>query len=93
MPDERRARLYKQQSRRPCGPAALPFPIRAVFETSSEGHRWVFEAESIGFVPADCHHGEDDPGPTKKAYNFARSLSMADGRGRALTYSAEGLAA
>jgi hypothetical protein len=33
---------------------------------------------------------EDDPGPTKKAYNFARSLSMADGGGRALAICTQG---
>src|SRR5262249_56664519 len=52
MRDVRRARLYKQQSRRAVSekPTALPFPIRAIFETGSEGHRWVFEpgATSLG---------------------------------------------
>ena len=33
-----------------------------------------------GFVPAKLSIHEDDPGPTEKAYYFARSLSMADGR-------------
>ena len=32
-----------QTAKPPCRPAALPFPIRAVFESCSEGHRWVFE--------------------------------------------------
>jgi len=52
------ARLYKQQSRREKGkPAALPFPLRAIFERRSEGHRWVFGTggNKLGgsFVPAE----------------------------------------
>jgi hypothetical protein len=40
-----------------------------LFGCRSEGHRWMFE-------PAASSH----PGRPKKVYNFASSLSMADGR-------------
>ena len=45
-------------------PTALPFPIRAIFERRSEGHRWVIRTGGTcrsGFVPADWHEREDGP--------------------------------
>ena len=63
-----------QQSRRPSvKPAALPFPIRAVFECS-------LRRASLGIrTGARLWSLAERPGPTGKAYNFAGSLSMADG--------------
>ena len=64
------ARLYKQQSRR-FYTTALPFPYGASLRQlrrASLGIRTGVQARS-GFVP---HWGHPDP--TKKGYNFARSL-------------------
>ena len=35
--------------------------------------------QEAALSPRLCPEREDGPGPTEKAYNFARSLSMADG--------------
>jgi len=81
----REAFLYKQQSRRSllstrrlCVP--LTGRLRVPLGRASLGIRTGSTCRS-GFVPADWHEREDDPGPTKKAYNFVRSLSMADDGG------------
>jgi hypothetical protein len=45
-------------------PTALPFPIRAIFERRSEGHRWVIRTGGTcrsGFVPADWHERTTSP--------------------------------
>ena len=67
-------------------PTALPFPIRAVFEYRSEGQHWVFEPGVSYIMSSRGSQREDDPGPTKQAYNFASSLSTADGRGLAWSH-------
>ena len=67
MPDVRRARFYKQQSRRPCvKPTALPSPTQCRFGNEPRGT----SKPQWGFVSYPAS-------PTKTAYNFARSLSIA----------------
>jgi hypothetical protein len=81
MPDERGARLYKQQSRRPMSEnrRLCLSPHAPCSSVAQKGNVWVLEPEpaSQKLCPRGLPGPEDGPGPTRQAYNFAHSLSMA----------------